>query len=181
MKLFDFKYTDTIDFSSPFSLSESIIKLSGLVKKPSVFQKFYLTSALSNDNESQLLGEVSRNHVVLVRSRSAYVNRAKPIFLGNFHENGDSVILRGAFVIGKFQKIATILSAIIVWTLEAVLVVSFFVNEDSSVTLFHQTIVILFIPTVYIVGKIMGKLFFKNAIVDDISWISGKIKLAFSK
>ncbi|MHC4889323.1 MAG: cytochrome c oxidase assembly factor Coa1 family protein [Planctomycetota bacterium] len=100
--------TRAVEFTSDYSLEESVERLAGIVKR-SVF------SALTRQ---ELVGKVSSDRVSLQRVIPFFGNSFKPFFIGTFHIKEGKIVLRGNFTIHRLVKafLALWFGFCILWT-----------------------------------------------------------------
>jgi hypothetical protein len=155
--------TSVVEFTSDYSLEESVKRLAGIVKK-SVF------SALTRQ---ELVGKVSSDRVSLQRVIPFFGNSFKPFFIGTFQIKEGKVILSGNFTINRFVKsfLALWFGFCILWTLIAI---STFFGEkpESGLMSFAGLGMLLAGFGIVRFGQWISR--------GDIAWISKRISEALS-
>lgn len=165
-----YDYGELVKFKSKFSLNESINRLEKVTRKKRWC--ILLAFTISKGFGSELAGKITKDNVILVRTRSAINIATKPQFVGKFIEDNGNVILNGYFDVGCLQKFSFWVSLLVILSIESVLIIGSIFDPEK--TLYQKLFTILFIPVLYLFVQFLSFLL-RGFIYSDIKWISDKI------
>jgi hypothetical protein len=111
----------------------------------------HLAFSTARGPDSEMVGHVEHDNVILARARPVIFNASKPIFYGSFITTGNGAMLKGRFSVSCWQKMAFWLTTVFVSVIELFIIVLIVQPDNSPVISLNNMIMAFALPGIGLV------------------------------